>query len=93
MLQIRKDLCIGCGLCANSCPQKAISLSSGQAEINVSRCNRCHLCLELCPRKAIIEVTLVSRSDLQTAVVSLKQRTNDVIKRIERQKLKLIALH
>jgi hypothetical protein len=40
-----------------------------------------------------MEVTLVSRSDLQTAVVSLKQRTNDVIKRIERQKLKLIALH
>ncbi|HUV57049.1 MAG TPA: 4Fe-4S binding protein [Dehalococcoidales bacterium] len=33
MLQVRKDLCLGCGLCAQNCPQQAISLLWGQAEI------------------------------------------------------------
>jgi ferredoxin len=86
VLQIRKDLCLGCGLCASSCPQQAISLLSGQAEIDNNRCNHCGLCLGVCPRGAIIERTPISVNELQTTVASLKQRTNDLVSRIEKLK-------
>lgn len=84
MLQIRKDLCLGCGLCANSCPLQAISLFGVHAKIDQSRCNQCRLCLEVCPQGAIVEMVPVSRKELETTVVSLKQRTNNLIERIER---------
>ena len=83
MLQIRKDLCLGCGLCAQNCPQQAIWLLWGQAEIDQSRCNLCRLCLEVCPQGAIIDKVPVSKGELQTTIASLKQRTDDLIERIE----------
>jgi len=86
MLQIRKDLCLGCGLCAENCPLQAISLLWGHAEIDQSRCNQCRLCVEVCPQGAIAEVVPVSRKELETTVVSLKQKTDDLIERIERLK-------
>lgn len=86
MLQIRKDRCLGCGLCVSNCPQQAITLLSGQAEIDNNRCNHCGLCLGVCPRGAIIERTPVSKNELQATVTSLRQRTNDLINRIEKLK-------
>ena len=86
MLQVRKYLCLGCGLCVESCPQQAIRLIWDQAEIDQSRCDLCHLCVEVCPQGAIVEVVPVSKDELETTVVSLKQRTNDLIQRIENLK-------
>jgi ferredoxin len=86
VLRVRKDLCLGCGLCAESCPRQAISLSSGQAQIDQNRCNRCGLCLDVCPQGAITELTPVSRRELQAAVAGLKDRTGDILVRIERLK-------
>ena len=83
MLQVRKDLCLGCGLCAQNCPQQAIRLLWGQAEIDQSRCNLCRLCLEVCPQGAIVDRIPVSKDELQTTVATLKQRTDDLIERIE----------
>lgn len=84
MLRIRKDLCLGCGLCAESCPQQAISIISGQAEIHQIRCNQCGLCLEVCPQGAIAELVPVSEVELATTVHSLKQKADDLVRRIER---------
>lgn len=86
ILRVRKDLCLGCGLCIESCPRQAISLQSGLAQIDQSRCNRCGLCLDVCPQGAIIELTPVSRHELQAAVTGLKDRTEDIIARIEKLK-------
>jgi len=91
-LQIRKDLCLGCGLCAENCPLQAISLLWGHAEIDQSRCNQCRLCVEVCPQGAIGEVVPVSRKELETTVVSLKQKTDDLIKRIERLQQHLVPV-
>jgi len=84
ILRVRKDLCLGCGLCAESCPQQAISLQSGQVKIYHNRCNHCGLCLDVCPQGAIVEVTPVSQHDLQDTVAALKGRAGDIIARIER---------
>ena len=53
--RVRERVCVGCGICKNACPGKAISLSApgGKAKIQPSRCIRCYCCHELCPHKAI----------------------------------------
>ena len=86
MLQIKKELCLGCGLCASNCPQQAISMLSGQAEIDQNRCRECHTCVKVCPQEAIVERAPISNNEMQTTVASLKQKTEDLIKRIEKLK-------
>ena len=86
MLQVTKDLCLGCGLCALNCPQQAIQLFLGHAEIDQGKCNHCNLCLELCPQGAIVEKAPVSEGELQTILITLKQRTDELVERIERLK-------
>lgn len=86
ILQVRKDLCLGCGLCAESCPRQAISLQSGQAQIDQNRCNQCGLCLDVCLQGAIVELTPVSRRELQATVTGLKDRAENLIARIDKLK-------
>ena len=85
-LRIRKDLCLGCELCVESCPRQAISIVSATAQINQGRCNQCRLCLDVCPQGAIVELMPVSRHELQATVTGLKSRTEDIIVRIDRLK-------
>jgi ferredoxin len=86
MLRVRRDLCRGCGICVESCPQQAIAIVSTTAQINQERCNQCHLCLDVCPQGAIIEIAPVSGHELQTIVTGLKDKAEDVIARIDRLK-------
>jgi electron transfer flavoprotein alpha subunit len=83
MLKVRRDLCLGCGLCAQTCPTRAIYLSWDHAEIDQSRCNQCHLCLDFCPQGAIMELVPASKDELQATVSSLKENTSALIERIE----------
>jgi ferredoxin len=89
MLKIRKDLCVGCRLCIDSCPRQAISIIYGQAEINQGQCNQCYVCLQICPQGAIAELAPVSEEEMANTVGSLKQKTEDLIRRIE--KLRLVS--
>lgn len=88
MFRIRRDLCVGCGLCVESCPQQAISILSGMAHINQERCNRCRRCVDVCHRGAITEAAPVSGHGLQSTVSGLKDKAEDIIARIERLKVK-----
>lgn len=55
--------CISCGLCANACPNKVISLTSEKDENNkkilktynmdLGRCLFCGMCTEACPTAAL----------------------------------------
>lgn len=50
---IRTSKCVGCGKCAESCPQHTITVKNRKASIDYSKCIRCYCCHEMCPVKAI----------------------------------------
>ena len=47
------EVCIGCALCADSCPEQAIRLVDKKARVDLSRCIRCWCCTEVCPQGAV----------------------------------------
>ena len=48
-----KSMCVGCGVCKNICPAKAIVIEKGKAKINRKKCIRCFCCQEFCPKSAL----------------------------------------
>lgn len=47
------DLCKRCGICADSCPVKAISKRDDKMVIDRDACIRCLCCCEVCPHQAV----------------------------------------
>ena len=48
------DDCIGCGSCADVCPQRCIKLTAGRAAIDESHCLHCGGCASVCPAGAVV---------------------------------------
>ncbi len=51
--QLNKELCVGCGKCAESCPAKVITIKKHKAHFKKRQCISCFCCQEMCPVKAI----------------------------------------
>lgn len=51
--EIDEDKCIGCGVCAELCPAKAISMEKGKANPDWNICWGCSICEINCPQKAL----------------------------------------
>ena len=51
--KIRRAECVGCGKCAESCPQHTIRIQRGKAVIDYKSCIRCFCCHEMCPKHVI----------------------------------------
>jgi ferredoxin/flavodoxin len=47
------DDCIGCGICAKNCPEKAILIQNGKPLWIKNECSMCLACLHKCPKFAI----------------------------------------
>ncbi len=60
---IPKTTCIGCSLCVDICPAKAMRLDAGKLLIDESSCIRCFCCHELCQHDGmgVTEPGLVAR--------------------------------
>ena len=84
LFQVRRELCVGCGLCAQSCPKDAISFLWGKAEIDQRKCVRCGLCMKACPRGAIVEKAVIEAKDLEKEVQSLQMQVEAILRRLDK---------
>ena len=85
MLQVREEICIGCGLCASLCPQRAISIVWGKAHIDEVRCTNCHRCQEVCPTGAIKEkVKAIPLDELKLIFQNLEEELDKTMQRLEK---------
>ena len=41
--------CVGCGICAEKCPAKAVEIVSGKAVVSIDSCIGCGVCQHVCP--------------------------------------------
>jgi 2-oxoglutarate ferredoxin oxidoreductase subunit delta len=62
-VEINQELCIGCGLCVESCPSKALKLSPARdhcgihpVQRQVENCSSCGTCYYFCPQPGVITV-------------------------------------
>ncbi len=62
MLNVRREICAGCGMCTRVCPTGAVSLYAGVAQIDQTKCINCYRCAEACPRGAIVAVATAASS-------------------------------
>ncbi len=51
--KLKAQECVGCGVCKNVCPAKAITIENGKAIIAKKACIRCFCCQEFCPKGAM----------------------------------------
>lgn len=51
-VQIKAELCVGCGACVPECPVGAITLEDGKAVVS-DACIECQACIDACPVDAI----------------------------------------
>ncbi len=49
---LRKDRCIGCGQCAEACPDQAISLVENRPVTDTDKCKLCGRCVDACMARA-----------------------------------------
>ncbi len=55
MYVVKKELCVGCGVCLSLCRMGAVKMKQDIAVIDYQRCGECGKCYDACRQKAICE--------------------------------------
>ncbi|WP_455145302.1 Coenzyme F420 hydrogenase/dehydrogenase, beta subunit C-terminal domain [Brachyspira pilosicoli] len=55
---VKRDMCIGCGICANVCPHQCLDIRLNKHKeynpfFNKNKCTNCGICLKYCPHSQI----------------------------------------
>lgn len=58
VVQVKQELCAGCGACVDACAAGAIEMVDQWAVIVDARCTQCEACVEVCPNGAITATTM-----------------------------------
>lgn len=51
--KVKREVCKGCKICYETCPEKAIAIEASRARIEEQKCIGCAQCVALCPNGAI----------------------------------------
>jgi Fe-S-cluster-containing hydrogenase component 2 len=49
---VDNDKCLGCGTCADKCPEEAITMVDDKPQVNDEECTECGVCVIACPVEA-----------------------------------------
>ncbi|NTU43833.1 MAG: 4Fe-4S binding protein [Nitrospirales bacterium] len=52
-IEVKRALCTGCGVCADSCPYSSIDIRDGKAWVT-EYCQACGVCMGVCPEGALV---------------------------------------
>lgn len=63
IIRVDEQLCTGCGLCGDSCPNQAIAVND-LAVVVPEKCTGCGTCTDECPNEAL---HLIGSSDSASA--------------------------
>ncbi|WP_042272529.1 nitroreductase family protein [[Clostridium] dakarense] len=83
IIEVNKDICIGCSLCKNDCPVNNIIIKDKKSVIKNQDCIKCGHCVTICPTKAItmtgfdeppIEFTKQHTLDSNELLMAIKSR-------------------
>ncbi|TEU11649.1 MAG: 4Fe-4S dicluster domain-containing protein [Anaerolineales bacterium] len=61
--RVAADLCVGCGICADSCQFGALSVSDGLVAVDTTACMGCSVCVSKCPEGALSLVRDPAKSE------------------------------
>ena len=50
---VDEEKCVGCNVCVEKCPVKAISMKDEKAKINMDKCIHCGTCHSVCSQEAV----------------------------------------
>ena len=62
---VKKDMCIGCGICSNVCPHNCLDIKLNKNKeynpvFNENKCTNCSICLKYCPHS---EINIIKQLD------------------------------
>ncbi len=72
--------CLGFGDCVSVCPQNAIKIENGVAQIDKKLCIGCGLCVKTCPKHLIVIKPLPHNIDVACSSTSIGKVTKNVCK-------------